>query len=252
MSYPARWVLQAPVDFARAVLDHEDMKPLILVVEDDPDIAAVVTKNLEAAGYTCLTARDGESALEMLLRQQPLLLVLDLGLPGIDGHEVMRRIRLTSNVPVLVLTARTGDADKVLGFELGADDYVTKPFSPQELVARVRAILRRTSGAAQESALQRGALLIDPARREVRLANRSVETTSLEFDLLFFMAARPGRVYSREALMQQVWGHDRIVDARSIDSIISRLRKKLEPDPDVPRYIETVWGAGYRFTDTPP
>ena len=228
------------------------MKQLILVVEDDPDIGAVVTKNLEAAGFACLAARDGERGLELLQRREPSLLVLDLGLPGIDGHEVMRRIRRTSAVPVLVLTARTGDADKVLGFELGADDYVTKPFSPQELVARVRAILRRASGNVQETALQRGALHIDPARREVRVGGEIVATTSLEFDLLFFLAARPGRVYSREALMQQVWGHDRIVDTRSIDSIVSRLRRKLEPDPDAPRYIETVWGAGYRFGESPP
>jgi len=227
------------------------MKPLVLVVEDDSDIAALVTKNLEAAGFSCQSASDGETGLDLLQRQIPGLVILDISLPGMDGHEVVRRIRQRSAVPILLLTARTSDSDKVLGFELGADDYVTKPFSVQELVARVRAILRRTSLTGQEAILERGPFRIDPARREVHLAHRLVETTSLEFDLLWFLASRPGRVFSREALMSQVWGHDRIVDTRSIDSIVSRLRKKLEPEPNQPRYIQTVWGAGYRFTENP-
>lgn len=227
------------------------MKPFVLVIEDDADIAALVTKNLEAAGFASQSVKDGEAGLDVLQRQTPSLVILDISLPGIDGHEVVRRIRQRSAVPVLMLTARTSDSDKVLGFELGADDYVTKPFSVQELVARVRAILRRTSLTGQEVLLERGALHIDPARREVHLAGSLVETTSLEFDLLWFLASRPGRVFSREALMSQVWGHDRIVDTRSIDSIVSRLRKKLEPDPNQPRYIQTVWGAGYRFAENP-
>ncbi len=227
------------------------MNPLVLVIEDDPDIASLVCKNLEAAGFACQCAGDGETGLEALRIKHPSLVVLDLSLPGMDGHEVTRRVRRDSAVPILMLTARGSDADKVLGFELGADDYVTKPFSPQELVARVRAILRRSTGAAAEAPLERGELHIDPARREVQLAGRAIETTSLEFDLLHFMASRPGRVFSREALMSQVWGHDRIVDTRSIDSIVSRLRKKLETDPGNPRWIQTVWGAGYRFAEPP-
>jgi DNA-binding response OmpR family regulator len=227
------------------------MMPHVLVIEDDPDIAALVTKNLEAAGFSCQSVGDGETGLDLLRARTPSLVILDISLPGIDGHEVVRRIRQRSAMPILLLTARTGDSDKVLGFELGADDYVTKPFSVQELIARVRAILRRTSPTGQETLLERGPLRIDPARREVHLAEKLVETTSLEFDLLWFLASRPGRVYSREALMSQVWGHDRIVDTRSIDSIVSRLRKKLEPEPNQPRYIQTVWGAGYRFAENP-
>jgi DNA-binding response OmpR family regulator len=227
------------------------MKPLILIVEDDPAIATLVSKNFETAGFACERAKDGESGLDLFERTEPKLVVLDITLPGIDGHEFTRRVRRRSHVPILMLTARGSDSDKVLGFELGADDYVTKPFSPQELVARVRAILRRSAQAPQEAVLEQGALQIDGGRREVRLEDKVIETTSLEFDLLFFLASRPGRVFSREALMNQVWGHDRIVDARSIDSIISRLRKKLEPEPSKPRYVQTVWGAGYRFAEPP-
>jgi DNA-binding response OmpR family regulator len=228
------------------------MKPRILIVEDDPKIAALVSKNLEAAGYACHEAPSGEDGLEALQRVQPLLVILDVTLPGIDGHEFTRRARRTSNVPIIMLTARVGDSDKVLGFEIGADDYVTKPFSTQELVARVRALLRRSSYEPHDSVLVRGGLSIDAERREVRIDGELVETTSLEFDLLHFIASRPGRVYSRESLMNQVWGHDRVVDTRSIDSIVSRLRRKLEPDPGRPRYIQTVWGAGYRFAESPP
>ncbi len=226
------------------------MQTRILIVEDDPKIAALVLKNLEAAGYACDTAASGEAGLQVLQRAQPALVILDVTLPGIDGHEVTRQVRRTSQVPIIMLTARAGDSDKVLGFEIGADDYVTKPFSPQELVARVRALLRRAAFEPRDVLVERGALHIDADRREVRVDGTRIETTSLEFDLLHFMAARPGRVFSREALMDQVWGHDRVVDTRSIDSIVSRLRRKLEPDPAKPRYIQTVWGAGYRFAES--
>ena len=148
-----------------------------------------------------------------------------------------------------MLTARTSEADKVLGFEIGADDYLTKPFGTQELVARVRALLRRTTADTRSEPLVRGVLRIDPERREAVLDKRVIELTSLEFDLLYFLASRPGRVYSRDALMQEVWGHDRLVDSRSIDSLISRLRRKLKPPAEQPPYIQTVWGAGYRFAD---
>lgn len=225
------------------------MNPLILVVEDDRSIAELVVKNLESAGYRCRVEREGAGVPAKITELEPALVVLDLMLPGMDGLEITRTVRRRSRVPILMLTARSGEGDKVLGFEIGADDYLTKPFSPRELVARVRALLRRTGGAAEDEILERGALTIDPGRREVLRDGRAVETTSLEFDLLYFLARRPGRVYSREALMDQVWGQDRVVDDRSIDSLVSRLRRKLEPEPAKPCYITTVWGAGYRFAD---
>jgi len=221
----------------------------ILVVEDDRRIAALVVKNLEASGFACVHVADGDAALAEFERATPALIVLDLGLPGLGGIEVTRRIRRTSDVPILILTARSSEADKVLGLELGADDYLTKPFGTSELVARVRALMRRTTPAARERVLVFGPLRIDPARREAERDGERVRLTTLEFDLLYFLASRPGRVYSREALMAQVWGDDRIVGDRSIDSLVSRLRKKLEADPDEPRWLQTVWGAGYRFAD---
>jgi DNA-binding response OmpR family regulator len=219
----------------------------ILVVEDDRRIAALVAKNLEAAGFTCVPAGDGDTALAEFERVGPALVVLDLGLPGLGGLEVTRRLRRGSDVPILMLTARSSDADKVLGLELGADDYLTKPFSPSELVARVRALLRRTTAGQRERVLVFGALRIDPARRDAERDGRRVVLTTLEFELLYFMASRPGQVFTRDALMRHVWGDDRVVSDRSIDSLVSRLRKKLEADPDRPRHLQTVWGAGYRF-----
>jgi len=189
----------------------------ILVVEDDDRIADLIARNLEAAGFTCLMASHGDQALGEFTRSRPALVVLDLGLAGIDGLEVTRRMRRESDVPILMVTARSAESDKLLGLEVGADDYITKPFSTAELIARVRALLRRSSG---------------------QLA---------EFDLLYFLAARPGRVFSREALMEHVWGSERVVDERSIDSLVSRLRRKLERDPASPAYLQTVWGAGYRL-----
>jgi DNA-binding response OmpR family regulator len=226
------------------------MTPQILVVEDDRKIAALVVKNLEAAGYACVHAADGDQALVEFGKRAPALVVLDLGLPGLGGIEVTRRIRQGSDVPILMLTARSSEADKVLGLEIGADDYLTKPFGTSELVARVRALMRRVApAAARERVLAFGPLTIDPARREASRDGERVRLTTLEFDLLWFLASRPGHVYSREALMTQVWGDDRIVGDRSIDSLVSRLRKKLEADPDQPRWLQTVWGAGYRFAD---
>ena len=219
----------------------------ILVVEDDRRIAALVVKNLESAGYRCALANDGDAALAEFERLQPALVVLDLGLPGLGGLEVTRRLRQTSDVPILMLTARSSESDKVLGLEIGADDYLTKPFGTSELVARVRALLRRTAPAPRERALAYGNLRIDPARREAERDGTRVRLTTLEFDLLYFLASRPGHVFTRDALMTQVWGDDRIVGDRSIDSLVSRLRRKLEADPDAPRWLQTVWGAGYRF-----
>jgi two-component system, OmpR family, response regulator ResD len=226
------------------------MTQRILVVEDDARIADLITRNLNAAGYECHVARDGAQALADYAQLKPALIVLDIGLPGLDGLEVTRRIRRESAVPILVVTARSAESDKVLGLEIGADDYVTKPFSTAELVARVRTLLRRSSGALTERVIDAGELRIDPARLVVERSGDVLELTSLEFDLLYFLASRPGRVYSREALMEQVWGADRVVDDRSIDSLVSRVRKKLEADPAHPRYVQTVWGAGYRFSES--
>jgi DNA-binding response OmpR family regulator len=223
----------------------------ILIVEDDARIADLVSKNLTAAGYECHQSPDGGRALADFARLKPALIVLDLGLGGMDGLEVTRRIRKESDVPILMVTARSSESDKLLGLEIGADDYITKPFSTAELTARVRALLRRSTGAVTERLLEIGSLRIDPGRRLLERDGSPVPLTTLEFDLLYFMAARAGRVFSREALMEQVWGTDRVVDDRSIDSLISRVRRKLEQDPAHPRYLQTVWGAGYRFAETP-
>jgi DNA-binding response OmpR family regulator len=226
------------------------MRPKILIVEDDRRIAALVAKNLEAAGCECHLVHDGDAAVEAIERLKPAAIVLDLMLPGLGGLEITRRVRRESDVPILMLTARSSEGDKVLGFELGADDYLTKPFSTSELVARVKALLRRTSSAPRERELVFGALRIDPARRDAERDGVRIPLTTLEFDLLWFLASRPRHVFSRDALMEQVWGGDRIVGDRSIDSLVSRLRRKLEADPENPRYLQTVWGAGYRFADT--
>jgi DNA-binding response OmpR family regulator len=220
-----------------------------LVVEDDARIADILEKNLVAAGYDVTVSVDGGNALADFARVKPALVVLDLGLPGIDGLEVTRRLRRDSAVPILMVTARSSEGDKLLGLEIGADDYIVKPFSTAELVARVRALLRRSSGALGERVIEHAGLKIDPARRTVERAGEPVALTTLEFDLLHFLAQRPGRVFSREALMDHVWGDDRVVDDRSIDSLVSRLRRKLEPDPAEPRWVQTVGGAGYRLAE---
>ncbi len=225
------------------------MNLLILIVEDDPHIATLVAKNLTVAGFQCQIVDHGNEVLKAIARFNPVLIILDIQLPGVDGLELIRRIRQHNDVPILLLTARSSDADKVLGFEIGADDYLTKPFSTQELVARTRALLRRAQVTSQEKVIQRGDLIIDPTRRTVAWVDTPITVTTLEFELIHFLAARPGWVFSREALMDQVWSDGRVVDERTIDSLISRLRRKLESDPSRPRYIQTVWGAGYRFSD---
>jgi len=222
----------------------------VLVVEDEAKIAGLVVKNLEAIGLSCATASDGEAALEQFAREVPDLVILDLMLPHIDGLEVCRRIRSASRVPILMLTARSAEADIVLGLEIGADDYLAKPFGVRELTARVRALLRRAQPDEVEI-VRHGELEIDPARRRAGLAGRELDLTTLEFDLLIFLARRPGKVYSREQLLEHVWGRDRYVDPRSIDSLVSRLRRKLEPDAHAPKILQTVWGAGYRLAELP-
>jgi DNA-binding response OmpR family regulator len=226
-----------------------ELQVSVLVVEGDDRIAEVVEENLRAAGFATSRAASGPAALEVLTRSEFTLIILDVGLPGIDGYELTRRVRQRRDTPILMITPRTSEAERVLGLELGADDSMSKPFSPQEMVARVRAILRRTHPHAAEPGLVRGNLRIDFARREVWRSGQLVPTTNLEFELLTFFVRHAGRVYSRDALMREVWGHDRIVDVRSVDSVISRLRRKLEEEPAQPRYLVTVWGAGYRFDD---
>ncbi len=226
------------------------MPSSVLIVEDDPKIARLLARNLEAIGLGSRILADGITAMRDIERQPPDLVILDLMIPGADGLEVCRRVRRRSDVPILMLTARSGEADKLLGFEVGADDYLTKPFSTHELVARVRALLRRSGAHSQAAVLERGELRIDPQRRRVDRGQTFLPVTTLEFDLLLFLAQHPGRVFSREELLRHVWGEDRVVDYRSIDSLVSRLRRRIEPDHENPRYIQTVWGAGYRFAET--
>jgi len=218
----------------------------IVVVEDDPNIADLLDMYLRREGFRVLQASDGRHGLEIVGREHPKLVVLDIGLPGdLDGLDVCRQLRTTSDVPVLILTARHDEIDRVLGLELGADDYVTKPFSPREIVARVKAILRRTGGDARkpvDEVLTVGTVEVDPRRREVRAAGQPVDLTAREFDLLAHFAANPGLVYSRQQLLDAVWGEGWYGDERTVDVHVRQLRKKVgEALP-----LKTVWGVGYR------
>jgi len=224
------------------------MKPAILIVEDDRRIAALVAKNLEAGGYACTIAGDGDRGLAEFERLNPALVVLDVGLPGLGGLEVTRRIRQLSDVPILMLTARSSESDKVLGLEIGADDYLTKPFSPAELVARVKAVLRRVDGAAAPEVVQAGRVTIDTGRREVRIDDTPLDFTTKEFDLLRFLAERPGLALSRQQILDGVWGHDWFGDARTVDVHIAQVRKKLGDAID----ITTVRSVGYRLESGSP
>ena len=224
----------------------------ILVVDDEPKIAALARDYLEHAGYAVVVARDGPAALDAVARQRPDLVVLDLGLPELDGLDVTRRIRQDSSLPIVMLTARDDELDKLLGLELGADDYLTKPFSPRELVARVRAVLRRVdAGAARtpSEVIRAGALTLDVPRMRAELAGRSIELTATEFQLLATMAAQPGRIFTRSQLLDAVHGVAFESYERAIDTHIKNIRRKLEPDPGSPRHVLTVYGVGYRFAD---
>ncbi|HYM85075.1 MAG TPA: response regulator transcription factor [Candidatus Dormibacteraeota bacterium] len=227
----------------------------ILVVDDEPRIAQLARDYLEHAGFRVEVAGDGESALERVRRQRPDLVVLDLGLPGLDGLEVTRALRRDGDLPIVMLTARDDELDKLLGLELGADDYITKPFSPRELVARVRAVLRRVEphGAARdgeaEDILRVGGVLIDVARMRVEVEGRVVELTPTEFQLLVALARRPGRILTRSQLLDAVHGVAFESYERAIDTHVKNLRRKLEPDPRLPRFVLTVHGVGYRFAD---
>jgi len=218
----------------------------VVVVEDDPAIADLVDLYLRQAGYRVLQAPSGERGLELVAQHRPVLMVLDIGLPGIDGLEVCRRVRVDSTLPILFLTARDGEIDRVLGLELGADDYVTKPFSPREVVARVKAILRRGEAAAASpgSVVEVGdGIEVDLARREARVAGRTVALANREFDLLAFLAAHQGQALSRQQLLDGAWGADWYGDERTVDVHVRQLRRKL--GEDLP--LATVWGLGYRL-----
>jgi DNA-binding response OmpR family regulator len=218
-------------------------KGTIVVVDDEPNIADLVDLYLARDGFRVLKAGTGAAGLDVVKDHRPRLVVLDVGLPDIDGLEVCKRIRATSQVPVIFLTARDGEVDRVLGLELGADDYVTKPFSPAELVARVKAVLRRVDGGPAPEVVQAGRATIDVGRREVRIDEQPVEFTTKEFDLLRYLAERPGLALSRQQILDGVWGYDWYGDVRTVDVHIAQVRKKL----DGAATIKTVRGVGYRF-----
>lgn len=222
----------------------------ILVVDDEPKITRVARDYLEHAGFAVVTAFDGKSALAAMRLHKPDLLVLDLGLPEMDGLDVTRRVRHDSNVPIIMLTARGDESDKLVGLELGADDYMVKPFSPKELVARVRAVLRRLENETTRGAVIRaGDLTLDEPRLKVTLGERNIEVTPTEFQLLAALARQPGRILTRAQLLDAVRGIAFESYERAIDAHIKNLRKKIEPDPRDPQYILTVYGVGYKFRE---
>ncbi|HWF54179.1 MAG TPA: response regulator transcription factor [Solirubrobacteraceae bacterium] len=229
--------------------DH--VRGSVLVVDDEPTIAEVVSRYLERAGYSARVASDGAAAIEAAQSQRPDLVVLDLMLPRIDGLEVMRRLRDLDRdrIAVILLTAKGEESDRVIGLRLGADDYVVKPFSPAELVARVDAVLRRVDTTpAHEPPIVLPDLTIDPGGRRVIVDGQEPSLTLREFELLLFLARHPGQVFSRNQLMDAVWQYAFYTDTSTVTVHIRRLRSKIEPDPAQPRYIETVWGVGYRFS----
>jgi DNA-binding response OmpR family regulator len=220
----------------------------VLIVDDEPIVREVVARYLTREGHRTLEAADGDAARGMIARSDPDLVVLDVMLPGADGLELCRWIRSTSELPVILLTARGEEADRIVGLELGADDYVTKPFSPRELAARVRSVLRRSTPVAPvEERLGFGEVELERASRGVRKAGVDVRLTAKEFDLLWFLAAHPRRVFSRGQLMASVWGYRSAFDTGTVTVHVRRLREKIEDDPSRPQHVETVWGVGYRL-----
>ncbi len=237
----------------------------ILVIEDEASIVQVIRLYLEQAGYTVLSAGDGIAGLELHAREQPDLVILDLMLPALDGMEVCRRIRAWASTPILMLTARQGEEDRIAGLEMGADDYLVKPFSPRELVSRVKAILRRTTSAPstapankaegekkKNEELHLGDLLINIPARRVTVNQQPVALTVKEFDLLVTLASAPDRVFTRESLLNMVWGYTYLGDGRTVDVHIGTLRKKLEAAGGEAHAIQTVWGVGYKFVPPAP
>jgi DNA-binding response OmpR family regulator len=220
----------------------------VLVVDDEPIVRDVVVRYLEHDGFETLTAADGEVARALIEEREPALVVLDVMLPGMDGLSLCRWIRQRSALPVILLTARGEEADRIVGLDLGADDYVTKPFSPRELSARVRAVLRRGSESPLGAeTVSFGDIELDAAARQVRKADVPVELTTREFDLLWFLASHPRHVFSRDQLMDRVWGYTSAVETGTVTVHVRRLREKIETDPKEPRHLMTVWGAGYRL-----
>lgn len=226
------------------------MSESILIVDDEQDVLDLLTYHLQRAGFKVLTARDGSVALQKARDHMPALVVLDLMLPEVEGTEVCKRLRAepkTAHIPVLMLTAKAEEVDRVLGLELGADDYVTKPFSPREVVLRVKSILRRAQGEAEPAeVLKFGDIVVDSAKHEVTVKNKPVELTATEFKLLATLMERRGRVQSRDRLLNDVWGYEGDVDTRTVDTHVRRLREKLDKAADC---IETIRGVGYRFTE---
>jgi DNA-binding response OmpR family regulator len=220
----------------------------ILVVDDEPKIVQLVRDYLERAGFAVSTARDGNEALMRAHQERPDLIVLDLGLPELDGLEVTRRLRRDSGVPIIMLTARHEETDKVVGLELGADDYVTKPFSPRELEARVRAVLRRQVRG-ESDVLRAGDLTLDIPRLRTEVSGRPISLTATEFELLAALARQPGRVFTRAQLLDAIHGVAFDSYERAVDAHVKNLRRKIEPDPRAPRYLLTVYGVGYRLAD---
>ncbi len=240
----------------------------ILVIEDEENITQFVRLYLEQASFTVITANDGIAGLEMHAREHPDLVILDLMLPILDGMEVCRRMRAWANTPILMLTARQGEEDRISGLELGADDYLVKPFNPREMVSRVKAILRRTNpangarpggadegkevqGTAPADELHFQGLVINMPARRVIAGGKQITLTVKEFDLLVTLASAPDRVFTRESLLNQVWGYTYLGDGRTVDVHIGTLRKKLEAIPGIPHHIQTVWGVGYKFVPMP-
>ena len=223
----------------------------ILIIEDDRDIVELVRYNLANEGFEVTAVTDGSVALSLLRKSTPDLVILDLMLPKMPGLEVCKEVRrdpALNRLPILMLTARGEEADRVVGLEMGADDYVTKPFSPRELAARVKALLRRAEPADEvERAIEVGRLLIDPSSYRVMRAGKALTLSTLEFRLIYYVAARPNRVFTRDQLLDAVWGTDRFVTPRSVDVYIRRLREKIETDPENPVHLKTVRGAGYLF-----
>jgi DNA-binding response OmpR family regulator len=219
----------------------------VLVVDDEPTLVATLKYNLEREGYRVVSASDGEKAITLARSERPDLMILDLMLPAVDGLEVCRILRREMTLPILMLTARVGEVDKVVGLEIGADDYVTKPFSTRELLARIRALLRRTTTPADEEVLVSGDLRVDMKRREVTRNDRTVELKPKEMELLIYFMRNKGRAFTREQLLREVWGYDFYGDSRTVDVHVSWLRQKIEEQPGKPVRILTVRGVGYRF-----
>ena len=222
----------------------------ILVVDDEQKIIQITSDYLEAAGYAVLAADDGISALRVVDESQPDLIILDLGLPGMDGLDVCRELRKNSDLPIIILTARGEESDKLVGLELGADDYITKPFSPKELVARVRAVLRRMEKSTSDEEIFRvGKVWFDVLKMRLTIDDTAIELTPTEFELLLTLARQPGRIFTRSQLLDAIHGVAFESYERAIDAHIKNIRRKIEPDPRQPKYVLTVYGVGYKFND---